>query len=307
MRLGLIGAGRWGKRYISTIAKMQGVTLAQVASTNPESHMLVPQGCQVTPNWTDVAESKSLNGVIIATPPALHSQMAATAIKSGVPVLIEKPMTLSIAEAREIARSSIEYGVLAMVGHTHLFSNAFSELKRQGLNLGPLLGTKSEGGNWGPFRPDTPMLWDWGPHDISMCLALFESYPRSILAHRIGIKEQNEIDGETVEIQLYFGSDARASIRVSNINTEKIRRFEAQYLRGTLIYDDVAKEKLVFRDSTGAEKVISIGSSMPLDNVVMEFCSMISRGSISHSSLSTGLQVVEILTKCQELLDHTAS
>lgn len=125
MQLGLIGAGRWGKRYISTIAKIPGIALAQVASANPETHMLVPRGCQVTPKWRDVTQNKSLDGVIIATPLAMHRQMAIAAIKSRIPVLIEKPMTLSIAGAQEIARSSIEHRKLTMVGHTHLFSSGF--------------------------------------------------------------------------------------------------------------------------------------------------------------------------------------
>lgn len=127
MRIGLVGAGRWGKRYIETLKHVLGVQLAHLASGNPESKQLVQAGCRVTPNSRKVVEDRALGGVILATPPATHPEMALAAIRAGVPVLIEKPMALSLQDARAVVGEAESRGVLAMVGHTHLYSNAFRD------------------------------------------------------------------------------------------------------------------------------------------------------------------------------------
>ena len=106
MRIGLIGAGRWGKRYIETIARMDGVELAHLGSTNPASTQLVPSGCRVSSDWHDVACDRTLQGIILASPPVMHCEMALASINARIPILIEKPMTLSARDARAVVSSS---------------------------------------------------------------------------------------------------------------------------------------------------------------------------------------------------------
>ncbi len=180
MRLGLAGAGPWGRRYIATIRDLPGQTLAHVASANPASATLVSSGCVVSTDWRALAVDHSLDGLIVATPPATHLEIALLAIAHGIPVLVEKPMTLSLADANLLAERARRACVLVMVGHTHLYSAAFRGLKSRGATLGALRETRSVGGNRGPYRSDTPVLWDWGPHDVAMCLELFGVAPDAL-------------------------------------------------------------------------------------------------------------------------------
>ena len=129
IRLGLIGAGRWGRNYIRTINGLPGVRLARLASRNPDSARLIPTGCSIFTDWREMLSSRDLDGVIVATPPHLHAEMAFAAIDAGLAVLIEKPLTLSVAEAHALRERARERGVLAMVDHTHLFNPAFRALK----------------------------------------------------------------------------------------------------------------------------------------------------------------------------------
>lgn len=306
LRFGLIGAGRWGRRYIHTLNGMQGVELARLASRNPESRNLVPAGCVITPVWREVAEDAALDGVILATPPSLHAEMAEAAMTAGLPVLIEKPLTLSLTEAQRLAGLSRESGCLAMVGHTHLFSAAFRALKRQAADLGALQEIRSAGGNWGPYRSDAPMLWDWAPHDLSMCLDLVGASPVSADARQTETAALPEGVGEAVEINLEFPDGVRADIRVSNIDRQKSRRFEARYEKGTLVYDDLSAEKLWHYPHDGAARIpVPFEPSMPLSNQMAEFCAAIRDGLHFHPSLDLGLQVIRILDRCQQALDRT--
>ena len=304
MRIGLVGAGRWGRRYIETLRHLPGVQLVHLASGNPESSKLVPSECQVTPIWREVAENRALDGVILATPPATHAEMALAAINAGVPVLIEKPMTLSLHDACDIVDAAETRGVLAMVGHTHLYSNAFRALKQKGNSLGSLRHTQSAGGSWGPFRPDTPVLWDWGPHDIAMCLDLFGSFPRHVHATLNGVEATPQGTGEAIAITLDFEGGARSEIHVSNIECRKQRVFEAIYADGKLIYDDLAENKLVYYAVSGPAGAVPIDKTMPLDNLVEAFCGAIGKREGSSPSLRLGLKVIEILAACELALNR---
>ena len=173
MRIGRLGAGCLGKRYIEPLKHMAGVQLEHLASGSPESNGLVPAGCRVTLDWREVSENRVRDRVILALRPATHAEIALAAISAGVPVLIEKPMTLSLQDAHAIVDAAESRGVRTMVEHPHLYRSAFCVLKQKRSSLGSLRCTQSAGGNWGPFRPDVPMLWEWGPHDIVMCLDLF--------------------------------------------------------------------------------------------------------------------------------------
>ena len=73
LRLGLIGAGHWGKVYIKTLERLPGFSLARLASNNPESRNLVHEGCQISKNWQEVTSADDLDGVIIAAPPKMHA------------------------------------------------------------------------------------------------------------------------------------------------------------------------------------------------------------------------------------------
>jgi predicted dehydrogenase len=304
VRLGLVGAGRWGTRYIWTITQMNGVELAHLASSNPKSADLIPATCRLSSDWREVAGDGTLDGVIIATPPATHLEIAVTAIGNGIPVLVEKPMTLSVDDAQSLIDKTWRAKVPVMVGHTHLFSSAFRRLKERGASLKGLLHTRSVGSNWGPFRPDTPVLWDWGPHDVAMCLELFGDPPRTVEVGRVGALKFGKANGEAIDIRLDFGTKRHADIQVSNISDRKQRYFEASYSDGVLAYDDLADSKLLFRASPASPaEVIPVDGSLPLTNVVTAFCERIRSGELSTDGLELGLRVVEVLADCQAKLD----
>jgi predicted dehydrogenase len=286
---------------------MKGVSLAHLASANPESANLLAPGCRLSVDWREAASDRTLDGIILATPPATHLAMALVAIESGIPVLVEKPMTLSVKDARTLVDRARQSDVLVMVGHTHLFSSAFRQLKSRASSLGSLQSTRSVGSNWGPFRPDASVLWDWGPHDVAMCIDLFRTPPLSVEAKRAAVVKSGESTGEAIEITLGFDAGARAEVRVSNVDERKRRCFEATYSGGTLVYNDLAHDKLVFRRTPSSPaEAVPLDDSLPLTNVVSEFCGCIASGEDPSGSLDLGLQVVQILADCEVKLESAS-
>lgn len=298
IRLGLLGAGRWGQRYIETIKSLSGIQLAAVSSRNPETAKLVPAGCRIHAEWRAVIADADVDAVIVAAPPALHASMAVAAIEAKKPILVEKPLTLSVADAQEIETKSRDHGVLVMVGHTQLFNAAFRRLKRALPEIAPVRRIVSSSGNWGPFRADVSALWDYAPHDVAMCIDLIEATPVRIAAKREVHDKIESGYGDRYLINLAFPRGIAAEVRTGNLFRPKRRRLEVQGEKGTLTFDDVAEEKLV-RRSGSKETPLSYDAERPLTTQVREFASAARFGSTDDTSIRLGREVVEVLAKCE--------
>ncbi len=306
VKLGLIGAGRWGRAYIQTIQDLPGIELRAIASRNPVTASLVEPSCVMTQDWHTLIARSDLDGVIIATPPALHAEMAEAAILSRKPVLVEKPLTMDIGQAERLLDLQRSQDGLVVVDHTHLFSPAFRELKRRSMSsTTSSVSISSAAGNRGPFRTNVPVLWDWASHDVAMILALLGLYPTTITARRTELQSLVDGIGESVAIELTFERDIAADIRVSNMLPRKMRRFEVRTDDGVWIYDDVGNNKLV-EDKGEGPKPIALDDALPLTVAVEEFCRAINGATNGHKagrSLALGVDVVRILADCQVQLD----
>src|SRR5262249_51525749 len=149
----------WGRNFIRTLQELDDVRLSAVASRNPETLALVPSDCRVDENWRDVVNDPGLDGVIIATPPATHADIAIAAINAGKPVLIEKPLTMAVADAGRIGIALDRSPVPFLVDHIHLFHRAFRALCAEAMAVGPVRSITSAAGNHGPYRHQVPVLW----------------------------------------------------------------------------------------------------------------------------------------------------
>lgn len=300
IRLGLIGAGRWGRNFISTIAALDDVRLARLASRNPASAGLVSQECAISADWRSLVEAGDVDGIIIAAPPSFHAEMAQAAVAAGVPVLVEKPLTLRLAEAIALRDAVLARKGLVMVDHTHLFHPAFEELKRCAQSLGPVRGIEVQAGNHGPYRTDVPVLWDWGPHDVAMCLDLLRRSPQEVHATREAHERTDGADAEALRLELTFPEGLQARIRLSNM-MKKTRLFTARCTAGALIYDDLARDKLVL-ERDGKRAPIEVSSELPLPRVVKAFTAAILAGKDQTGSLDLAVEVVAVLERCAKIL-----
>jgi len=301
--LGLVGVGRWGSCYLSTLNAIEDVRLGLVVSRNPDTQERVPSGCEVVQSWHAALEPGRLDGLILAAPPAVNYEMARACIESGLPVLIEKPLAQNQQQAHELQQASLQKDALVMVDHIHLFSSAFETLKARAHFLEGPLRIRSVGGNHGPFRDGINAIWDWGPHDISMCLDFIGQPPSVIHAHTSASRETADGGGMTVGVQLEFPDGTQAELTFGNLMSEKKRIFEVHGANGGLIYDDLATDKLVEYDRKGIKKKVNISSVPPLTRLINVFRDSIASGHRQHTSLSLGVSVVEMLAHIESKLN----
>lgn len=301
VRLALVGAGPWGRNIVRTMAAMNGVELAVVASRNPETADWTELGTRVVRDWRE-AIAADVDGVVVATPPATHAEIALAAIAKGRAVLIEKPLAMNVEEAERVLDAAERADVLAGVDHVHLFHPAFRELKRRARDLGAVRAIEAAGGGHGPFRADTPVLWDWGPHDVAMCLDLMGQRPARAEAKIRERRRTPDGAGETVDMTLEFEHGVVANIVVGNIFSDKVRSFRVVFDGGSLIYRDHADMALAFVDRSGRENDVDVSPEQPLTRALADFAGKIADRVRDRSGLALGVDVVRVLAECDAAL-----
>src|SRR5215468_6510228 len=103
-KVGLVGVGRWG-RNLARVLKDLGA-LAWVCDLEPERLHAGDgrlSGVQLTTRFETMLEQPDLQAIVIATPAHLHAQMTHRALIAGKDVLVEKPLCLSVIEARDLS------------------------------------------------------------------------------------------------------------------------------------------------------------------------------------------------------------
>lgn len=117
LRLGLAGYGLVGRRHAAAISVTDGVDLSAVIE--PDAAALASAVSEGVAGYSTLAEALAagLDGMILATPNALHADQARLCIDAGCPVLIEKPIAVSASEAATLVKHAQSRGVPILVGH----------------------------------------------------------------------------------------------------------------------------------------------------------------------------------------------
>lgn len=174
IRLGLVGCGRWGRHFIAAARESGEAEVGYVAGSNlPE---LPPGVFSVgSREWRKLLDAP-VDAFVVATPASTHEEVALEVLGRGQPVMIEKPLTLSIESTCRVLATAARARVPLLVDHVHLFAPAYEELRARVLDW-PAFTVLSSGGSYGPVRDDCTALWDYGPHDVAMFLGLAGDAP----------------------------------------------------------------------------------------------------------------------------------
>ncbi|MSO85838.1 MAG: Gfo/Idh/MocA family oxidoreductase [Rhodospirillales bacterium] len=315
IRLGLAGAGPWGQKLIAAIARIPAIELCAVASRNPATRSLVPKDCTVTADWRALARDLEIEGVVIATPPALHAEMALEFLAAGKAVFVEKPLALDASSAEAVLARANEAGVVAMTDHVHLFHPAYAELKRQLPAFGPIHGLRTRGGRRGPFRAAVPVLWDCGPHDVAYALDLLGLEPRRVRAEAREKRPTPEGLGETLALSLLYDDGATADLEFGNLYDSPVRELIVRCDACDLALDEHSSAPLVrlprreteacLPEETaaeGASGTIPVAAAPPLERALAAFADKIRAGRPDSAGLVLGVAVTKVLARAEHAL-----
>jgi UDP-N-acetylglucosamine 3-dehydrogenase len=132
LRVGLVGLGSMGRNHLRVLGARDDVRVAAVADPDADARdaATATSGALGCPDPLAMLDEVDLDAVVIAAPTTAHRAIALAALDKGLPILVEKPLGASSAEAREIADRARERGVPVQVGHVERFNPAVLELGR---------------------------------------------------------------------------------------------------------------------------------------------------------------------------------
>jgi scyllo-inositol 2-dehydrogenase (NADP+) len=201
--VGLVGYGLGGSVFHAPLVQAEPrLRLHAVVTSRAEQVGRELPGVRVAASAAELLEDPAVELVVVAAPNALHHQLAAAALGAGRHVVVDKPFTLTTAEANGLIELAAAEGRLLSVFHNRRWDGDFLTVRRC-LEAGVLGEVSSFGSRYDRFRPApkggwkeaaTPgsgVLYDLGPHLIDQALVLFglpETVSADLCAQRPGVE-----------------------------------------------------------------------------------------------------------------------
>jgi predicted dehydrogenase len=329
VRVGVIGCGYWGPNHIRTFLSLygEGARMVMAADPDPERRQHVLNAfpsITVAEDAHQVISNPDIDAVVLATPAHMHFEQARQALEAGKHVLVEKPLTTNLQEARELASLAASHDRVLMVGHTFQYTGAVDYIHSvvdRGL-LGRLTQIRSLRLNLGLFRKDIDVLWDLAPHDLSILLHVLGRLPQTVRAS--GRSRVNPSVYDIADLTLGFGDGLEAHIIVSWLDPQKVRQMTIVGDHKMLVYDDMSDsgkiqifdsriekqderldtENLEYSYLRGDILTPTLDRTEPLMTECRHFIECIRLGKTPDSGPGSGAAVTAIIETAQRSIRH---
>ena len=316
IKICVIGAGNWGRNHVKTLLSLNDVTVGCVDTDLKQLQKIKSLFPKII-CYSNFEESikDNFNGYIIATPPSSHAKLAQLIISNKKPVLVEKPLSLSVSESKKIKSHLVKHDGKLLVGHLLLFHPAIVKIKSmidEG-KIGKIQYIYSNRLNLGTVRSEENVFWSFAPHDISLFQFFSNSFPSDIYSTGGDFLQKNIHD--TTITYLKYPNGIQGHIYASWLHPFKEHRLVLIGSKGSLHFEDSAQNKpLLFyeKDETEALNTIKIKNkiskkieydpSLPLENELKYFIEIIRGDIIKKAGIDEGIDVIKILEMASKSL-----
>jgi len=323
IRVAAVGCGYWGPNVVRNLAVVPGFDLTWICDAAPDRLQPIAArypNARATTRIDDILADPEVDAVYLGTPVSTHYDLARRIVAEGKHVLIEKPLATTLREAEALTAQAAERGVVLMVGHTFVFSPPVRKVKElidSGL-LGPIYYVETTRVNLGLFQKDVSVLWDLGPHDVSILNYWLGEVPCQVSARG------RSYLGETLEdvafLTLEFPSGILAQVQISWLAPSKLRRTSIVGRQKMIVYDDLEPvEKVKIYDRGVDHQPASFGefqltyrsgdilsprldTTEPLYVECVHFLECIRSGRQPDASPQSGVDVVRVIQAAERSL-----
>jgi predicted dehydrogenase len=325
LRTAVVGYGYWGPNLARNVAECPELTLEALCDRDSVQLELFRQrhhDARAVVDLDDVLDDPEIEAVVIATPPKSHYEVARRALDAGKHVLVEKPLAVRLADARELVELATANDLVLMPGHTFIYSpavNAVRDLIREGV-LGELHFVTSSRMNLGKYNSDG-VLCDLAPHDLSILLYWLAQPIVEVAASGSSVFQQGV--PETAFLTLTFAGGQTANVQISWLAPRKVRQMIIVGSQRMVQYDDTASDEpvriydrgmdffppapanfgehqLIYR--TGDVVIPRIEPQEPLRLELQDFANAIRTGEEPRSNCELGLEIVAAVEAAESSL-----
>lgn len=324
----LIGYGYWGPNIARSLNRVKDINLVVICDKDlkklEEVRILYPQA-EITQDVDSLVNNPNLDAIIIASPANTHYELAKKALKKNKHLLIEKPLTLTTEEAKDLIKINAKTKKIVMVGHTFEYNPAILKIKEliSSGSLGNILYIYSTRVNLGQIRGDVNALWNLAPHDISILNFLLNSKPYEVFATGASYLQKGIED--VVFVIAKYPDNILAKLHVSWLDPAKERKLIIVGSKKMLVFDDLDNEMPIkiydkrvdtgevakglsteykIKLHSGDIYVPQVENKEPLLEELRHFFDCVRHNKNPLTDLENGLRVVRVLEGCQKSLQQ---
>lgn len=321
---GLTGCGHLGSihcKLLNLIAsENDSVTFKGVYDTDPAKSDAVSKLYGVRA-FTSLEELlNNIDTLIIVTPTSSHFQIARVALNKNINLFIEKPVTATLDEAKELIKLSKDSDIKIQVGHVERFNPALTSLEKY--DLKPMFIESHRLSQFNPRGTDVSVIQDLMIHDIDIILHLVGSPIEKIDANGVAIVSE-AID--IANTRLTFKNGCVANLTASRISLKKMRKMRIFQNNAYISIDFLNNKSEVFRlaDSNAEAKgmtfpisdekkiifeqpqIENAENANPIKNELESFFESIITGKPVKVTLEAGKEAVEVADEIIKIISSS--
>ena len=240
LKVALIGYGYWGSKLARNFQNLEAFKLISIADTMSKNLSLAKENyplVKTSNDYKNTIKNNIIDLVIISSPTTTHYKICKFALENYKHVLVEKPLSLSLKEVKELNKIAQSKKKMIFVDYPFLFSGTINFIKRiiNKNTYGNILEIESFR-EQAPIRKDVNVIWDLCTHDISILTHLLKGNPYSIHT----IKKRN-IKGsfcDTAYINLKYPNNLNVLIKNAWVSPTKIRLIKIKFEKAILYCDE---------------------------------------------------------------------
>jgi predicted dehydrogenase len=299
LRLAVVGVGHLGRHHARLLSSLPDVQLVAVVDTDRARAEEVAAAAGASPFFDPAELLGKVDAVTVAVPTERHRDVAVPFLAAGIPVLVEKPMARSLAEADEMIAAADQAGVALAVGHTERFNPAVEAARP--LLTNPRFIEVHRLGAFPDRSLDIDVVFDLMIHDLDVLLSIVQSDVESIEAVGVPVLT-GRVD--IANVRLRFANGCIANLTASRISRDRVRKIRFFQPAAYLSIDYAAQKVEVWRVVKGQGPMpaidggeLPVSSEEPLKRELADFVDAVRAGRAPAVDGPQGRRVLELATE----------
>jgi len=306
--IGVIGAGKHGQRYVRhACADVPGVRLAALSrrDVTAGSAQARELRCAFHRDWRALVADAEVGAVIAAVPPTLHRAIVEACAAAGKPLLIEKPLSVTAADAAAIVRTARAAGIPCLMAHTLRWNPVVRAARERLAALGPLrvleLNQRFEPSSlaWldDPAVSGGGIVLHTGVHSFDLLRFLTGCEVRTVQC-RTARAVTTRTEDQFLAIMTLAGSDALVSVSGCRATRGRSGLIDAACAEAQLVGDH--QQHWLHEVRGLARAPLDVGASVPtVREALGAFVALVQRGEPPPVALEDGARAVAIAEACR--------
>jgi len=330
--LAVVGVGYWGPNLVRTARATPEFRLEWLCDLDLERarRALDPYtSVRATASYEQVLADPAVGAVAIATPAATHFDLVRAALEAGKHVLVEKPLTPTVAEGEKLAALARRSGLALMCDHVYCYTPAVRRIRDliHSGEIGEIQFVDSVRVNLGLFQPDVDVLWDLAPHDLSILDFVLPPGVRPVAVAAHTSDPVGTGRACLAYLSVWLSTGVLAHVNVNWLSPTKIRTTVFGGTRRTIVWDDLnpparlmihdrgvdllrpnslapeEREQALIAYRTGDANVPALPEYEALMSVMAEFAGAITEGRRPLTDVWAGLRVLAVLAAASQSVE----